>query len=71
MRLDETKEKFFTYKETAEILKSHGLGGTTQNVSFAVKVSKRLERVFKYDKPVITRASLESYIVRLLNRGVK
>lgn len=70
MRLNETEDKFFTYKQTAEILKAEGLGGGRANVSFAVKVSKRLKCVSHLGEDrMIPRDSLKAYIDRVKLRG--
>ena len=72
MRLNQTKEKHFTYAQTAKILETEGLGHTRGNVSFHVKVSKRLKCVTHLGDPyMITRASLEAFIERVKSRGGK
>lgn len=70
MRLNQTKEKYFTYAQTAKILEAEGLGCTRGNVSFHVKTSKRLKCVTHLgDSHMITRASLEAFIEHVKGRG--
>ena len=70
MRLNQTTEQYFTYAQVSKILEAEGLGSTKGNVSFHVKVSKRLKCVTHLgDAHMITRASLEALIERVKGRG--
>lgn len=72
MRLNETIENFFTYKQVGEILKAEGLGYSRSNVSLHVSESKNLKRVTHIGDPfMITRASLEALIKQVKARGAK
>lgn len=57
-----SSKKLLRYNQAGEILKSHGLGGTRQNVSDLV-CRGRLPFVVKYGLKLISTIDLDKYIV--------